>query len=234
MPAPRRNNLIASRRRRQDDGEEEGSVVGDFEDDSLSEASGMSNGDGADAAGSDSSDDGQDSEHQHLQHAEKAVVEHNDQSKNNALSPKHPAPLNGTFSSTADNKALLHGLENTENSQPSEETHFDDLPLSTQAVPVNNHVTVPTAPRNETYAQRARREHQEYIQQRNTNPAFVPTRGGFFLHDDRSTGANGPLRPVLRGRGRGYNSAVQAGYVCHISMAELTVADIPQTRVSFK
>ncbi|KEF62531.1 uncharacterized protein A1O9_00504 [Exophiala aquamarina CBS 119918] len=210
MPAPRRKALIASRRRRQDDGEEEDSLVGDFDDDSLSEASAISNGDGIDAAGSDSSDDGQDSVTQHP-HPKGKAVEQNNQSKHDALSPFRPARVNGTFNSTADNKALLYEVRNTEASQPSQEIHLDNIPDSNEAVPVNSHVAVPTAPRNETFAQRARREHQEYIQQRNTNPAFVPNRGGFFLHDDRSTGANGPSRPVLRGRGRGYNSVAQAG-----------------------
>jgi hypothetical protein len=213
MPAPRRKNLIASRRRRQDDGEEEDSVIGDFDDDSLSEASAVSNGDGADAAGSDSSDDGQVSVNHHQQHPGKAASRQNDQTKHNILSSNQPSTVNGTFKPTADNQALLHGIRSTEHSQPVEEIHFDDLPPSNEAVPVHNHAAVPTAPRHETFTQRARREHQEYIQQRNANPAFVPTRGGFFLHDDRNTSTNGPSRPLIRGRGRGYSSAIQAGYV---------------------
>ncbi|KAF4979041.1 hypothetical protein F66182_17310, partial [Fusarium sp. NRRL 66182] len=48
----------------------------------------------------------------------------------------------------------------------------------------------PTESRRETFAERKRREHEEYIKARDENPAFVPTRGGFFLHDKRSTDGN--------------------------------------------
>jgi hypothetical protein len=72
----------------------------------------------------------------------------------------------------------------------------------------------PKAPRNETVAQRARREHQEYLKQRDSNPAFVPNRGGFFLHDDRSPNVpNFHNKTFPRGRGRGYNGLQPAGYV---------------------
>ena len=49
-----------------------------------------------------------------------------------------------------------------------------------------------------------RREHEEYRKKRDADPAFVPNRGGFFMHDHRSAapGQNG-FRPFGRGRGRG-------------------------------
>ncbi|KAF3893406.1 Btz domain-containing protein [Trichophyton interdigitale] len=46
----------------------------------------------------------------------------------------------------------------------------------------------------ETLAERKRREQDEYFQKRN-DPSFVPTRGGFFLHDNRSGNGNSSGRP---------------------------------------
>lgn len=211
MPAPRRKNLIASRRRRQDDGEEDDSVVGDFDDDSLSEASVISNGDGPDAAGSDSSDDGQESVKQHQQAVANVAKEEHDESKHQVLAPDNHSVVNGNLKTSADNQALLPEAKSTGESKPTQEIQSDDLTPPNESASVQNQVAVPTAPRHETFAQRARREHQEYIQQRNANPAFVPTRGGFFLHDDRNAGTNGPSRATIRGRGRGYSSVLQAG-----------------------
>lgn len=59
--------------------------------------------------------------------------------------------------------------------------------------------------------ERRRREHEEYRKKRDEDPAFVPNRGAFFMHDHRHAGpaANG-FRPFgrgalrgARGRGRG-------------------------------
>lgn len=60
--------------------------------------------------------------------------------------------------------------------------------------------------------ERRRREHEEYRRKRDEDPAFVPNRGAFFMHDHRHAGpaANG-FRPFGRGalrggrgRGRGF------------------------------
>jgi len=53
-------------------------------------------------------------------------------------------------------------------------------------------------------SERRRQEHEEYKKKRDADPAFVPNRGGFFMHDHRSAapGQNG-FRPSGRGRGRG-------------------------------
>jgi hypothetical protein len=100
-------------------------------------------------------------------------------------------------------------LGNAEEPQHDETTQREDLlPESMHAV--NPQLNAPKAPRNETLAQKSRREHQEYLRERNSNPAFVPNRGGFFLHDDRSSTVptfNGRSHP--RGRGRGFDPIVQ-------------------------
>jgi len=40
--------------------------------------------------------------------------------------------------------------------------------------------------RRETFAERKRREHEEYKKNRDSKPAFIPNRGAFFMHDQRS------------------------------------------------
>ncbi|KIW28619.1 uncharacterized protein PV07_08267 [Cladophialophora immunda] len=210
MPAPRRKNLLASRRRRQDEGEEEGSILGDFEDDSLSEGSAVTNGEEeGDFEGSESSGDERDPVQDTTtgataqdQDGRAAVVSRQDSSK-----PKN------SFGHSADTDAMLRGLGQAQQSQERDELQFDNLPASTDSgAAVAVAAAAPRAFRQETTAQRARREHQEYIRQRNANPAFVPTRGGFFLHDDRNSPSMGlNSRPPGRGRGRAYGPAMSTG-----------------------
>ncbi|TGZ78842.1 hypothetical protein EX30DRAFT_383336 [Ascodesmis nigricans] len=59
-------------------------------------------------------------------------------------------------------------------------------------------------PQQETPFERRRREHEEYKKRRAEDPAFVPNRGRFFMHDHREgSGSNGfrPFGPGGRGRG---------------------------------
>ncbi|EXJ84999.1 hypothetical protein A1O3_05674 [Capronia epimyces CBS 606.96] len=214
MPAARRKDLLASRRRRQDDGEEDDSVLGDLEDDSMSEGSALSNGDDDDAENGGGNSSGE--EHDPAKTPSNTTkpagrqAEEGDvhiSSTHGSLSPEGPSQL------TADTDAILHGLAEAPKSQEPEEFRFEDLATSTEDGAVTaSEVVVPRPPRHETPSQRSRREHQEYIKQRNANPAFVPTRGGFFLHDDRSSRHSGPnQRPYVRGRGRGVATPMHAG-----------------------
>ncbi|CUS08236.1 unnamed protein product [Tuber aestivum] len=52
---------------------------------------------------------------------------------------------------------------------------------------------------HETAEEKRRREHEEYKKRRDADPAFVPNRGAFYLHDHRH--AEG-FRPFARGGGR--------------------------------
>lgn len=70
-------------------------------------------------------------------------------------------------------------------------------------------VSSTSVPSQEPPFERRRREHEEYRKKRDEDPAFVPNRGAFFMHDHRHAGpaANG-FRPfgrgaLARGRGRG-------------------------------
>lgn len=217
MPAPRRKNLIASRRRRQDDGEEEGSFVGDLDDDSLSEGSAATNGEGDEAAESEFSED--ERELSSPTKTTTSVPARQRQKTRDGASSPDPQPKH-TDPSTVDPdaQATLQDPNTDVSSQNSAKIQLNGLAKSTEEPLVPGEATVSLPPRHETFAQRSRREHQEYIQQRNANPAFVPTRGGFFLHDDRSGASNGHNRGAPRGRGRAYGPAIAvSGYVYYKS-----------------
>ena len=197
MGAPRRKNLIAHRRRTDEDGEEEGDIAAAIDDDSSSQGSIISDLDeDADAEGSESSEVGL---------PNKAVKRKSNEKKAETSNGKPSGPANAVpaigFSSTmADIEAMMNGMNIKENGNTAGEIHFDE-PESVVDAPVVDD-TAPNKP--EGPLERKRREHEEYKKKRDADPAFVPNRGGFFMHDHRSAapGQNG-FRPSGRGRGRG-------------------------------
>ena len=187
--AATRKGTIHPRRRRDDAEEEEGSAAGDIEDDSLSEGSAASL-DEHEREGSDASA-GEDVVPPIATGNAKAkrTTKAEGMLPQEAPCVTHPAE-HTTVIDTVPDVLDIGGGE-------AEETHTENA--QEEAV-----VSIPKGPKHETPAQRARREHQEYIQERTMNPAFIPNRGGFFLHDDRASNTmtfNG--RPYGRGRGRG-------------------------------
>ena len=208
MPSVRHKNIVPSRRRRDDDDDEEGSVAADVEDDSLSEGSPTSNGDDdADVEGSEASEQEITRESDVLPTgvSTNGVGVATDQSKLLEAKDRHSEPSsNGVFKNSADTNAMLNGLKTASDADAVEEIQFEDT-AADMPTSLLKPVQAPSeGARQETPAERNRREHQEYLKKRDENPAFVPNRGGFFLHDNRSAapGMNG-VRPFARGRGRG-------------------------------
>jgi CASC3/Barentsz eIF4AIII binding len=210
MSSNRRNKIVASRRRREDEGEEEGSVAADNEDDSLSEGSIISNGDDdADIEPSDISED-------------EIAKAHQTEPGATQLSPRLPAGHNfmesnnhttdSKFVASSDTKAMMNGLKRAEGEDVTE-VQFDEV-IGNSADSAAEDSKPEARISRETPAERSRREHLEYLKQKKENPAFVPTRGGFFLHDDRASpsGLNGFGVPI-RGRGRGAFNGFQTRYV---------------------
>ena len=209
MGAPRRKNIITSRRRVDDDGEEEGSIAEGIEDDSLSEGSAISDADDdADAEGSDGSD---------------IEASRRKSTKSKLDSDSRPEVANGILdrsvgskkkppltAATADTEVMMNGLRISGDVDEGEEMHYDDMGqqqeiLETQEVRSQD---LSAAPQSETLVDRRRREHDEYKKKRDADPAFVPNRGGFFMHDHRSAPGQNGFRPLIRGRGRGRGNAV--------------------------
>lgn len=203
--APGARRGLAPRRRRLDD-EDESSVVGEVEEDSMSDGSALSLADEeVEAEASDASEEND---------GPTATVSKPRASKS-APDTKDPQMLPGkqiqadAFAPTEDTVAMMNGLKISDTSNAEPELDFDE-PAPDDRVESADTTQPPSeaprAPRRETAGQRAKREHQEYLKQRDSDPAFVPNRGGFFLHDDRASNAQAFWNKQHgRGRGRGYN-----------------------------
>ncbi|KAJ5119607.1 hypothetical protein N7448_010276 [Penicillium atrosanguineum] len=195
--APRRRHIGASRRkRREDEGEDEGSLAGDVEDDSLSEGSADSRQD------EDADGEGSESDHDTATTAEPGKVNGGQvngrkrgQPRRNSTSPRKP----GLKTTVSDTEAMMKGLKIS--GQPGEDVHFDEMEEGRELQTGRTPSAPPTEPKRETLAAKKRREHEKYVKERGQNPAFVPTRGSFFLHDKRTNeGGNG--RTFNKGKSR--------------------------------
>lgn len=200
MGAPRRKNIIPSRRRVEDeDEEEEGSLAVGAEDDSLSEGSAISDADDdADAEGSEASDMGS-IDRRHI----KSKTVANGQSEGPRTPSGQPTVSKKKILSSTmhDAEVVMNGLNSSadmgERVEGETETPEDTLEKS----PAQDAIETATS---ETPAEKRRREHEEYKKKRDADPAFVPNRGGFFMHDHRSAapGQNG-FRPFGKNKGKG-------------------------------
>jgi CASC3/Barentsz eIF4AIII binding len=195
MPPIRQKNGIPSRRRREDDGEEEESFPGEVDDDSVSEGSVISPGDeDADGEGSDAS--GEDDESRPSPKTkEQAVVAKSSRIAQNGIAALKPS---------TETEVVLNGLKISATNDQPDEIHFEDIAADDGTLAESIVEGQNGASKQDTTADKSRLDHQEYLRQRDTNPAFVPNRGGFFLHDDRSAPAHpNSFRAFGRGRGRG-------------------------------
>ena len=136
-----------------------------------------------------------------------------------ASKPNGPASLGETKLGLlghcgTDTDFMVNGL-NIESDMAEEEVDFEDIDdegvipekrLEPKPDVVDNQpLTKQDDTRRETLHERRRREHEEYKKRRDADPAFVPNRGAFFMHDHRHQGggSNG-FRPFGRARaGRG-------------------------------
>ena len=115
---------------------------------------------------------------------------------------------------TTDTDFMLNGLKIAD--QVAVEVDFDDEGAVPERISPNESASIKPIllarppektqqqpVRHETPFERRRREHEEYKKKRDADPAFVPNRGAFFMHDHRHQGggSNG-FKPFGRG-GRG-------------------------------
>ena len=208
MAPHRRKDLAVTRRRVEDEGDEEGVLdAGDLDDDSLSEGSIISEeGDAhedsnAEIVGTDSAASPEVLKANGNAHPQPKTDK--DSSGSN-IAPDSKKPLtNGT----RDMDMMLNGLKISDQNASSEEVQYGDLQEDADIAEPSPIVVNSTAHMDrpqELPHERRRREHEEYKKRRDADPAFVPNRGAFFMHDHRHAGpaANG-FRPFGRGRGRG-------------------------------
>ena len=215
MGASRASKGLMKRRRRiaDDEGEEEGSVAAVVEDDSLSDASAISDADDdADGEGSD----GSESLSAANKRSDVGVVTNGHRKEPRQPPQQVPATSkNGLLTGTSrDTETMMNGLK-IEADAEGNSVNFEDMahvsadPESHQPKAADGQVSV-------TGTDKGRRDHEEYKKRRDEDPAFVPNRGVFFMHDHRSSapGQNG-FRPFGRGRGRGRGNGIfpHFGYV---------------------
>ena len=132
-------------------------------------------------------------------------------SKKSKESTETPQPQPQTsFKATTDTDAMMNGLKISDQDEAQEETiHFESAGQNGSAT------AAPTATNghNVTPAERQRREHEDYKKKRDSDPAFIPNRGNFFMHDTRGqpNGQAPPPRGVWQAKGRGRGGANVGG-----------------------
>ena len=202
MAAPRRRKMIGRRRRIEDEGDDEVAPDAlDLDADSLTDGSIIT--DDHDGAG-DSDTSNADEASPTSPGMRKSANGHGKGSIRRKPNDQ-PEPDKKPVS---DSHIMLHGLVNTDHPAPVQEMTFDEVtavsPVKSQTGPVIVSSASASRPQTATLADRRRQEHEDYRRKRDEDPAFVPNRGSFFMHDHRHAGpaANG-FRPFGRGRGRG-------------------------------
>ncbi|KAK2741349.1 hypothetical protein FQN57_005633 [Myotisia sp. PD_48] len=192
--APHHRRRIGARRRRiGEDGEEDEFVDEPVDDDSLSDAtvSSHEDDDDLDGAGSEPSVVKPSSSPQTRRGARRS---RNGKDKHPRKGRSSHAQRSGgqkdaIFESRmAETEAMMNGMKLAKGAEQPAEIHFDDMKPSTSINPdTANQEGKAQKNQREAVADRKRREHEQYVQKRDSDPSFVPTRGGFFLHDNRFT-----------------------------------------------
>lgn len=207
MAAAPRRRRIGHRRRVEDEGDDEGRTEAlDGDDESLSDGSLLT----------DDDDAGQDSDTSNIDEASPTSPNAR-KSANGAPkpAPRHPRSSSARAASSkpvSDTDVMLHGLSMADKPDPAQEMHFDEMVLSPPKYPsapvvVSSASAIRQPP--DAQADRRRQEHEDYKRRRDEDPAFVPNRGSFFMHDHRHAGpAGNGFRPFGRGRGRGGRGGV--------------------------
>ncbi|KAK7215421.1 hypothetical protein V2G26_003424 [Clonostachys chloroleuca] len=200
--ASARRRKIGHRRRVEDEGDDDGGPEGlELDDDSMSD-------------GSSGTDDGDASEDSDTSNIDEMSPTGPDARKTTNGVPKTTTRTSAVKNNAqpekkavTDTEMMLNGLTIADDSAPAEDLHFDEVSTAAPKSP-SAPVVVSSAsaarPPAESSENRRRQEHDNYRRKRDEDPAFVPNRGSFFMHDHRHAGpaANG-FRPFGRGRGRG-------------------------------
>lgn len=120
------------------------------------------------------------------------------------------------FRSLPDTEAMMNGLRIDQGVERQAAEDFETAQSTVPDVDVQQvaGASFPYVGSTSTPAVRQRREHEEYRRKRDADPAFIPNRGTFFMHDTRGH-ANAQTGPATRGnwqaRGRGGAHAAVGG-----------------------
>ena len=212
--------MAARRRRVEDEGDDEGGLEADLDDDSSEGSILSEEGDAQAVHGAG------DAEATLISSPELTKLNGNAKGSSPDGKPKDgdnvTEPSSKLTNGTSDMDMMLNGLNLSDHKETAKEVQYDDLrddPDLREPSPAVVNSTAAMDQPQEGPHERRRREHEEYKKKRDADPAFVPNRGAFFLHDHRHSGpaANG-FRPFGRGRGRGRPGIggpfAPAKYVC--------------------
>lgn len=196
---PKRSSkrTLGHRRRVEDEGDDEGGpeTLDNLDDDSMTEGSVVSDEDGH-ADDSDTSNVDEASPTSPVVKKTSGRGASKARNRRDAPAAAAPEPDDPVSNEVAEAEKQLNGL--TVSDSPT--TVQGDGPAPPTAK-TGGPVIVSSS---EAPFERRRREHEEYRKKRDEDPAFVPNRGAFFMHDHRHAGpaANG-FRPFGRGALRG-------------------------------
>jgi hypothetical protein len=202
MATARKRTTNIARRRRTDD-EDESRSVATLADDSQSDASLLSDVD--EDADADNSDLSEVDSAPSLPQGKLKRKAHGarDAKPRQTASNRQPSPpiarSDVAFPALKETEIMMHGLKIEDTGKAAEVIDFETGVAAEEAAPA---VGAPPS-RTETLGERRRREHEEYKKKRDSDPAFIPNRGAFFMHDQRHAPGQNGFRPAGRGRGRG-------------------------------
>lgn len=119
-----------------------------------------------------------------------------------------------SFRAAADTEAMMNGLSIAEHQPNQEIVDFENMQSGRKGNSTGSSAPAPAIQpgpierKTDSPAVHHRREHEEYRKKRDADPAFIPNRGNFFMHDTRNHHGAGqpPMRGAWnnnRGRGRG-------------------------------
>jgi hypothetical protein len=219
----RRQTLLRQRRRAKDEVEDDAASVESSE--SLSEASVASDADeDADADYSDLSD--ADDPRPARRGVRRGHPGRNMKRAGSEGPPSRPPPSgptkSATFVSTADTAIMINGLNITDDgAKPDsidfEASHRDDGTVS-------NPEDMTTS-KKDSVVERRKRDQEDYRKKMESDPAFIPTRGSFFMHDQRRGSPNNRgFARGGRGGGRGRGAMFPPRYVARRNLTLLTGA----------
>ncbi|KAF2744707.1 hypothetical protein M011DRAFT_164645 [Sporormia fimetaria CBS 119925] len=200
MAAPRKRTGLV-RRRRRDDESDDMSVATDVADDSQSDVSVPSDIDeDADADNSDLSEtDSPSSPEQRKRKSKGATSPPTAKPRADVAVRQEPSPpiarSDAAFPVSEVTKLMRNGLSMSDAAAGQEEVDFETGDAVVESAPA--------AGKPETLAEKRRREHEEYKKKRDADPTFIPNRGNFFMHDQRSPGGANGLRQFGPRGGRG-------------------------------
>ncbi|KXT15173.1 hypothetical protein AC579_3923 [Pseudocercospora musae] len=216
-------SFIASRRRRADeegedeegpvlveDSQSEGSILSEQDDD----ASSVGEPSAVESAAAGEVQEGTNGASAAVRKARKNRANKGKRRQDNQAAPVvvSSQAQSGGFKPAGDTEAMMSGLR-IEDQPDQEVVDFENMGPNGSSAPAPAIQPAPIERKIDSPAVHQRRDHEEYKKKRDADPAFIPNRGNFFMHDTRNHHGAGqpPMRGAWNSRGRGRGGLNVAG-----------------------